>query len=316
MIVDRSCGRSFSPPFLIGCIALAFSKDDPSIFKIGVNSAESNAIVEFIKQDYNDVITYENRDAALQRIRHHQLDLYIEAGDQTRYWVNPESSKGRAAEQLLANLDSLALDRVPISGRAIRYVDWVVPGILGMNLMFSGLFGVGYVVVRYRKNGVLKRLKATPVTELEFVTAQLLSRLMIMLVVSVTIYSVANVLLDLLMLGSYFDLFVVAVIGNVALLAIALVVASRTASEELANGILNFFTMPMLLLSEVWFSLDGVPQWMVWVSQCLPLTHMVQAARKIMIEGATLIDVSHHLIVLAVMALVSLFVAARVFRWN
>ena len=93
-----------------------------------------------------------------------------------RYWVNTSSPKGYIVEKLLLAADRDA-QRQPVTGDAVRYVDWLFPGILGMNMMFSCLFGVGYVVLRYRKTGFLKRLHATPLSAFEFLSAQVLSRL-------------------------------------------------------------------------------------------------------------------------------------------
>ena len=100
------------------------------------------------------------------------------------------------AEYLLRQAVQVPLQRETLSGRAIRYGDWLLPGVIGMNLMFSGLFGVGFVIVRYRKNGVLKRLRATPLGALEFLFAQLLSRVLITLVVSLLVFCAAYWLLD------------------------------------------------------------------------------------------------------------------------
>jgi ABC-type multidrug transport system permease subunit len=234
-----------------------------------------------------------------------------------QYWINHQAQKGAVVEQLLTRQGSdkqwLAQQ---VSGAELRYIDWAIPGILSMNLMFSGLFGVGYVIVRYRKNGVLKRLQATPVSPLAFLGAQVLSRLIIMLAVSIMVYMAANLFLDFVMLGSYLNLLWVALLGNVCLLSLGLIVASRIASEEAANGLLNVMTFPMLLLSEVWFSLDGAPPWMVAISQCLPLTHMVQAARLIMLDGEGLAAIAPHLLTLGAMTALFLALSVWLFKWR
>ena len=105
-----------------------------------------------------------------------------------RYWVNTDSPKGYIVEKLLLRGSTRARSARPVSGEAVRYVDWLFPGILGMNMMFSCLFGVGYVVVRYRKSGFLKRLHATPLTAFEFLSAQVLSRLLLILFVTAILY--------------------------------------------------------------------------------------------------------------------------------
>ena len=100
------------------------------------------------------------------------------------------------------------------------------------------------------------------------------------------------------------------------MIALGLIVASRTESEELAGGLMNLATYPMLLLSEVWFSLDGAPEWMRTLASLLPLTHMLSAARSVMLEGASWSDVATHLWVMCFMSLVFLAIAASLFRWG
>ncbi len=305
------------PPILILVMAFVFSGEQ-KLFTIGVIKQQDSIynIPPAFKQDYIDIINYDDFNTALVRVQHHQLDMLFKLDNEQQYWVNPESTNARVLEDILDNDKVLKLERHLIEGQAIRYIDWVLPGILGMNLMFSGLYGVGFVIVRYRKNGVLKRLRATPVTPVEFITAQIISRLSIMLFVSITIFSLSNYFLNLLMLGSYWDLFIVSIIGNTSLLAMGMLVASQVKSEELANGLLNALTFPMLLLSEAWFSLDKAPEWVQFISQCLPLTHLIGSARSIMIDGANLVDLTMPLSILGAITLVCLTISARLFRWN
>ncbi len=201
-------------------------------------------------------------------------------------------------------------------GKKIRYVDWVLPGILGMNMMFSCLFGVGYVIVRYRKNSVLKRLKATPLSAFEFVSAQLLSRTFIVMFTSCVVYIGCNFFFDFYMLGSYFDLFIVGLLGAFSLITLGLLVACRSKSEELVGGLLNLTSWPMMILSGVWFSLEGAPDTLKSIADLLPLTHLVAGARKVITEGASLADISYHLGVLVLMSTIFLSLGAYLFDWN
>ena len=110
----------------------------------------------------------------------------------------------------------------PIQGREIRYIDWLFPGILGMNMMFSALWGVGYVVVRYRKNGVLKRLKATPLTAFEYLSAQMLSRIFLLMFTLVVVWVGCDLIFSFQVRGPYLDLFVVFLLGSLSLTALGL----------------------------------------------------------------------------------------------
>ncbi|MCP5302767.1 MAG: ABC transporter permease [Pseudomonadales bacterium] len=306
------------PVCVVAAISISFSKDNQEIFKVGIYQPADQATHHFQLTDevFIGTVEYQDFDKALERIRHHQLDMLFSATQPQRYWINETSTKAHVLEKLLLATADPVFVRETVSGRQIRYVDWVIPGVLGMNVMFGALFGIGLVIVRYRKNGVLKRLQATPITPMHFLTAQVVSRLTVLLIVAVLVYSGCNYFLNFLMLGNYLTLILVAVLGIFSMISLALIVASRIASEELANGLLNFLSFPMMLLSEVWFSLDDAPDWLVSVSNLLPLTHMVKAAREIMINGAGIVAVSHHLWVLAAMSLIFLGVAAFLFRWN
>lgn len=302
------------PPIIIGVVALAFSRGDETLFKVGTLNIDPSITATLNwDQPSIQVVPFTDADQAITKVQYHQLDLLL---GENQYWKNSDSLKGDVVEQLLGLQQQTQWQQQVISGRQIRYVDWVIPGIISMNMMFSSLFGVGYVIVRYRKNGVLKRIQASPVKPIEFLTAQVMSRFMINICVCAIVFIVANWFLDFVMLGSYLLLSLSAALGILALLSMGLIVAARLSSEELANGLLNLFVFPMMLLSEVWFSLDGAPQWMVTASQVLPLTHMVQAARAVMLDGAGLADISHHLLILMAMSALFLSLSAWLFRWR
>jgi ABC-2 type transport system permease protein len=203
-----------------------------------------------------------------------------------------------------------------ISGEPIRYVDWVLPGILGMNMMFSCLFGVGYVVVRYRKNGFLKRLRATPLRPLEFIVAQVASRLMLVLIVTAFVYLATHLILDTRMDGSYLTLLLVTVVGCISMISLGLLIAARVTSEELAGGLLNMISWPMMILSGVWFSLEGAGPAVRGLAKVFPLTHILDSARAVMLDGATLVDIAPSMIMLTLLSLVFLALGAYYFRWG
>ena len=306
-------------PFMVIVLALAFSADDQEILKAGLitgNQVETNS--PFENDPAIEVIPYQELDKAINRIRFHQLDILISLDPKPQYWINPGSNKGLLLENYLLSKSENNIQwlKETVSGRKVRYIDWVIPGILAMNMMFSGLWGVGYVIIRYRKNGVLKRLQATPITAWQFLLSQALSRMMIMLTVTILVFIGCNLFIDFMMIGRYLPLLLIAILGNLSIIGISLVMASRTASEELGNGLLNLISFPMLLLSELWFSLDSAPEWLSTLSQWLPLTHVVKAARSVMLEGAGLADIASHLLVLSVMSVVFLLFAASLFRWH
>lgn len=310
------------PVMLMFGLSFIFGGGDRTQYTVGVLQSGQQletGLHPFLDTRYIRFVVISNEEDGFRKIARHQLDLLVQFDEPRRYWINPDSPKGYFVEFALlqpADPASYGLKKSQITGDAVRYVDWVLPGILGMNMMFSCLFGVGYVVVRYRKNGFLKRLRATPLRAIEFVIAQVASRLMLILLITSFVYAGTKYFLDTRMDGSYLVLFLIAFVGAIALLSMGLLVAARITSEELAGGLLNLITWPMMLLSGVWFSLEGADAWVRQVAKIFPLTHILDSARAVMLDGATLVDVAPALISLLVMSLVFLGLGAAMFRWR
>jgi ABC-2 type transport system permease protein len=330
---DREAfGWNFLFPFLIILgFAVIFKGDYQSGYKVGIfpvsatdsiDQRRSHLPPSFTNFNAIDWLGFESGDAGVKKLKHHKIDLLIEADtNPVRYWISDASPRGKIVERLL--LGSLAVassegesEKKAIQGLPVRYIDWLFPGILGMNMMFSALYGVGWVVVRYRKNGVLKRLKATPLTAFEFLSAQLLSRIFVLMFTLIVVWVGSDWILNFTVYGSLFDLFFIFLVGSTCMTALGLVVASRGTSEEFSNGLLNFICWPMMFLSEVWFSIEGAPHWLKTSANIFPLTHVLTAARKVMNEGTGLIEVAPELAILLLMTLLFLLVGAGLFSWN
>lgn len=328
------------PAMAILAFAFIFSDEPKALLKIAVletvgasqiemsqieaSQTEASQLTELLSIPALEVIRVPEAELqqAIAKIQRHQLDLLIDPVS-LAYWVNPESPNGQIAERLL--LGSVALagqnsDEGPkrqiADGEALSYADWVVPGVLAMNLMFSSLWGVGWVLVRYRKNGVLRRYKATPLRPIEFLIAQVLSRLMVVIGSSSIVYLGALALLDFPMRGSYLALALIFIAGALCMISIGLMVASRLRTEELADGLLNLFSWPMLLLSGVWFSMEGASTLAQMASHLMPLKYLVDGARAVMIDGAGVIEILPQLVVLLSLAVVLLGLATRLFKWE
>jgi ABC-2 type transport system permease protein len=315
---DRgSMAWTFLFPFLVLLGFYFINGEERDLYKVGWVGEASGAP----KWRLVERVEFETRESGMDKLRHHKIDLLIEPGSsKSRYWISTTSPKSYIVERLLWS-ESLegpppTLERQTIEGREIRYIDWLFPGLLGMNIMFNALFGVGYVLVRYRKKGILRRLSVTPLTAFEFLTAQLLSRLTILLGTVSILFFGCQLIFGFTVEGSYFVLLLALILGATALSSIGLVVASRTQSDELAGGLLNLMTWPMMFLSEVWFSLEGSPDWVRSLSNFMPLTHFVRVFRGVMNEGMTLAAASHSLIILLCITLVALSIGAAMFRWQ
>jgi len=302
------------PVFLVFGFSFAFSGRDDKLFKVGVvapPSMESG----FLQEPFLDNIPYDDTDVALDKLRHHQLDMVIDFQNQS-YYINSDSAKGEVTEKLFQSSGSPGFIRKEVSGRPIRYVDWFVPGVIGMNMMMSCIFGVGWIIVRYRKNGVLKRLKATPVGAFEFVSAQLFSRLLIVLLTSIVVYTGTNVFLKFMMEGSYLNLILITAVATLTMISFGLIFAARIRSEELVSGLMNLALWPMMGFSGVFFSLEGTPVILQKISRIFPLTHYIEGARAIMLDGAGLADIMPNIVVLLGMTVLFLLVSSLTFKWE
>jgi ABC-type multidrug transport system permease subunit len=312
------------PIMMVLAFAFIFSNDSREVFKVGVVGADpsrATPVAPFLQTRHIQFIPITDPALAIGKVERHQLDLLLDLRTEPVYWVNPDSANGYLVERLLLAGDGGAVAgqaprREAVSGQALRYVDWVLPGILAMNVMFSSLWGVGWVIVRYRKNGVLRRLKATPLSPFEFLVAQILSRLLVVLGASLIVYLGASLLLDFTMRGSYLALALVYVSGALCLISVGLMVSARLRTEEVADGLLNLISWPMLLLSGVWFSMEGASTAAQAVSRLLPLTYIVEGARAVMIDGAGVIEILPRVGLLTGLALVLLGLAAWLFRWE
>ena len=304
------------PVALVIGMGFVFGGPARPLFKVGVlDTHVDRASHPFLRERYLDFIALPDEDAALHKLTHQQIDLLLDLHGTPRYWVNTESAKGYIVEKLLLAAAPSA-SRQPVSGAALRYVDWLFPGILGMNMMFSCLFGVGYVVLRYRKSGFLKRLHATPLTAFEFLSAQVLSRLGLILFVTIVLYTGVGALIGFHNAGSSLLLLLLAVLGALSMIALGLTIAARFSSEELVGGLLNLLTWPMMLLSGIWFSLEGSPHWIQWLAHLFPLTHVLDAGRAVMLDGAGIAQIAPNLAFLTGTALVFLGFGAWSFRWR
>ncbi len=319
-------------PFLIVAgFGIIFSSDSRSEFKLGVFPVKENQMIirdlmipEKLKTyDNIKIICFETYDEAVEKLLHHKIDILLENnGPKLKYWISDSSPKGYLLEKVVKEsiipekmFASLVIKQ-QIKGVQVRYIDWLFPGILGMNIMFSSLFGVGYVIVRYRRSGVLKRLKATPVTAFEYLTAQMVSRVLILLSTSFLVWFGCDFFFSFQMQGSYIDVFIIFFLGTICLVSLGLIIACRGTNEELTNGCINFICWPMMFLSEVWFSLEGSSHWVKTAANFLPLTHFLSAARKIINDGATLGEVSPQITILFLMSLVFLSIGSILFSWT
>jgi ABC-2 type transport system permease protein len=197
-----------------------------------------------------------------------------------------------------------------------RYIDWLVPGLLGMNIMGTGMWSIGFSVVFARTRRVLKRLAATPMARRDYLLAQMLARLVFLAVEAGGLLAFAALVFSVPMRGSPVTLAAVLLVGASAFSGLGLLVASRARTIEAASGWMNFVMLPMWIVSGVFFSSAHFPAATQPLIHVLPLTALNDALRAVMLDGASAAAIGHELAVLGACAVGCFAVALRVFRWQ
>jgi ABC-2 type transport system permease protein len=204
----------------------------------------------------------------------------------------------------------------PVTTRNLTYVDFLVPGVVAMTIMQLGVFGVAFGFVSLKRRGVLRRLWVTPIRPGDFIAAQVATRVVVLFVQMTVMLGVGVLFLHLHVVGSLLLLSVAALLGCVVFLSFGFAIAGVAASEDQVAPLANVLTLPMVLLSGVFFSRSSLPDVLRAVTGILPLTYLADALRAIAIDGAGVSDVWPALLGLLVWGCVSVVVAVRLFRWE
>lgn len=202
-----------------------------------------------------------------------------------------------------------------VESRDLGYIDFLVPGIVGMTVMQLGLFGVAFGFVQLKRTGALRRLFATPTPPAYFLSAQVASRL-VLGYVQVTILVGIGILFGLQMFGSWLVLAVITGLALLIFLAVGFAVAGWAKNEDQAAPVANLISLPMLFLSGVFFPRDAMPEFLRGITQYMPLTYVNEALRGVMNEGAGLIDLGPQLLGMGIWAIITFVLAVRLFKWE
>lgn len=264
--------------------------------------------------------------AALRGFRLGKYDLVIEGLGAGKYQyrydpARPESVLARALvdESLQAaagRQNVLATSAVTSSEPGSRYIDFLIPGLLGMNLMNAAMWGIGFALVDMRQRKLLKRFVATPMRRGDFLGALLTSRLVLMLIEVALLLGFGVLVFQMRVMGSVLAILVIGAMGAVSFGGLGLLTASRAQKLETASGLMNIVMMPMWIFSGVFFSYERFPAVVLPFIKALPLTALNDALRATILEGATLVSQSERILVLAVWGAISFLLALRWFRWT
>jgi len=233
----------------------------------------------------------------------------------------PESRLGRAVvddilQRAAGRRDPRAVQDELVRERGARYIDFLIPGLIGMNLMSGSMWGIGWVLVNMRVRKLLKRLLAAPMRRRHLMYAQALARLVMIPIEMVVILVFARLAFDVRMAGSWPALALVSVTGSASFAGLAILVASRAQNSETVSGLMNLVMLPMFVLSGVFFSSDHFPAFMQPAINALPLTALCNGLRAVIIDGAGIAGIAGSVIVMAIWGAISFVVGMRLFRWG
>ena len=211
---------------------------------------------------------------------------------------------------------AVATRSVEFSEPGGRYIDWLIPGLLGMGLMGGGLWGVGFAITDMRIRKLLKRFLATPMSRSQFLFAIMVSRLIFMVPEMVLLLVVAWLIFGVQVYGSWLAVVFLILLGATQFSGIGLLVASRARTMETVSGLMNLIMLPMWTLSGIFFSYERYPE-ITWpLIRALPLTPLIDSLRAVMNEGTPLWELWPQLAVMSVWTLVTFAIALRIFRWG
>ncbi len=202
-----------------------------------------------------------------------------------------------------------------VSSRDLGYIDFLVPGIVGMTIMQLGLFGVAFGFVQLKRTGALRRLFATPTPPAYFLSAQVLSRLIIGFVQVAILFGI-GLWFGLQMFGDYLSLAAIVLIGSAIFLAVGFAIAGWARNEDQAAPVANLVSLPMMFLSGVFFPRDAMPDFLASITQFMPLTYINDALRAVVNEGAGLLSLGPELLGMGVWAVITFLLAVWLFRWE
>jgi len=263
--------------------------------------------------------------AAARALRTGEVALVAEPGDGgVRYRFDDTRPEGRSArfltddalQRAAGRRDPVAIAEQHVSEKGSRYIDFVIPGLLGMNIMGGGIWGLGFAIVEARRKNLLKRLVSTPMRRSEYLASFLFSRFVFLILEIVVLVGAAAWLFDVPVRGSWLQLFVVSLVSALAFGGLGLLIASRARTMEGVSGLMNLTMMPMWVLSGVFFSSTNFPRAAQPVIQALPLTASINALRATMLQGVGWAAVMPSLGIIVVWLVVTFALALRMFRWR
>jgi ABC-2 type transport system permease protein len=319
----------FFPVLMAGGLGLAFTQKAELTQKIAFVGNENTTEASWSKKVGNETTGFTNYEflnvdfqEGLVLLKRGTVDLIVQKeGDKYKYHFDPLNPEAQLAyinlTTVLSGSGALSNgdDVVPLKEVGSRYIDFLVPGLMAMGVMMSCMWGISYGLIEKRSKMLLRRMVATPMKKTHFMTALLIARTTMSAIEATLLVGFSWLFFDIHIEGSFPALVVLFLSGTLAFAGIAILTASRTDNTYVGNGILNAVVMPMMILSGIFFSYHGFPDWAVGVIRLFPLTIFADTTRAIFIEGAGWEQIMLPVGVLAGLGLVLMTIGIRVFKW-
>jgi len=203
----------------------------------------------------------------------------------------------------------------PLTEKGTRYVDFLIPGLIAMNVMMSVMWGISYTLIENRTKKLLRRMVATPMPKWEYIASHIIARIILCFVEAIIIFSFSFYYFNITIEGSVIAFIILFISGIIAFSGIAVLIASRTAKTQVGNGLINLIVMPMMLLSGIYFSYHNFPDKVIPLIQALPLTMLADGVRAIFNESAGIIQIWKYILILNALGLTTLTIGLKTFKW-
>ena len=316
----------FAFPLIMTCaLGIAFrSRGSEPVIAGVVEQAGADQIVSALEHNGRFTIRKIAPDEVEHALRDGRAPVVIVPGTPPTYRFDEARAESQVARLAVdaalqrgaGRSDAFTPVEQPIEIVGSRYIDWLVPGLLGMNIMGTGMWGVGFGIVQARQKKLLKRLIATPMSKSHYLLSMVFSRLATLSLEVIVIIGFAWIAFGVAVHGHLWALAVLALLGALTFGGVGLLVASRARTIEAVSGLMNLVMLPMWVLSGVFFASTNFPDAMQPFIRVLPLTALNDALRGVVNEGLSLVALLPQIVTLAVWAAMSFVVSLRLFRWQ
>lgn len=308
-------------------LGLAFRNKPAAVIQFdAVQGAASQYVLGALGHDQRFDITVSPPDEAMKRLRTNKtpvvVDMSPDGGVVYHYDPShPDAPAARAAiddalQRAAGRADPVNTTDQTVTAIGSRYIDFLVPGLIGMTLMGNGLWGVGFVLVDMRVRNLLKRLLATPMRRSDFLLSMVGVRVLFFIPEMGVLLIAAHLIFGVPIRGSMLAVVLIALLGSLCFAGLGLLTACRAKRIETVSGLMNLVMLPMWLMSGIFFSSQRFPDPLQPLIQALPLTQLNNALRAVILEGAPLMSQAIPLVILLAWGVVSYVLALRWFRWT